>query len=201
MGLDGELVVGFAVLNVATEAWKGDLAVGSIVETGLLLLWGYLFSQLFAHEKAALWVRLVILTFCVFLVSNLLKSSLDSGLLCSISLLSIFLFHLIRSVDKAQALAQAKEAAPIAGIQRQVTADLKPVKELIEYLGTLGDGRVDIEDFVPALASLHPHIPTYVQKALRQLGKYASYSEMLQTANSLYLVQRQYRAPAQIITT
>ena len=201
MRLDGELVVGFGVLSIAVEVWKGDVTVGNVAEIGLMLLWGYLFTQLFENEKASLSVRMLILAFCVFLGSSLLKSSLSSGLLCSLSLLSIFLFHLVRSIDQEQALAQAKETVPIPGVHRQVTADLKPVKELIEYLGTLSDGKVDIEDFSPALVSLHPRIPEYVQKALRQLGKYASYSEILQTANSLYLLQRQYRAPTQIITT
>ncbi len=204
MGLDAELVVGFGVLNIGLEAWKGEVNVGNAAEIGVMLLWGYLFAQIFTQEKATistLSTRMLIIPLCVFLCANVLKSTLNSGVSSSISFLFIFIFQLILTVDKAEALAQAKEISPFPGIHREVTADLKPLKELIEYLGTLSDGKVDMEDFLPALKSLYPRIPAYVHTAMRQIGKYASYNDILQAANSAYLVQKQYRAPAHIITT
>ena len=201
------LIAGFGAYSLVCLL---GLAVQRAVEGICLLLWSYSFTHLFSRrpspplqflQQSSLVLLSLIIS--VFTFSYLLQSILPSGLLSSLALLAVYFVLLLRNLDQEGRLEQEPVAVP--GLHRKVVSDCQPIKELMDYLGTLEGGKVNLPDFLPVLQTLCPDLPVYVGKTINRMQAsktlLVTYQEILQSANDAYMLETKSRAPAKYIAT
>lgn len=193
-GLTLELGLAALVPFLGFSLLKFELTGTDLVEAAALAAWCGPFTRLLEEWKLGpvqTYIQLTCTLLCVFGASYLLQlAQAAGGLVQGFQLSAVFTLLWLQnsiSAPKAQKPAKQKEAA-IAAI---VVKDFKRVRTVMDYLGTLEGGKVDLEDFLPALCAQCPDLPQYMRDALDSLcGRLVTMEDMVTAGNAVFQQRR-----------
>lgn len=169
---------------------KSDLTAADLGEAAGLAVWCWPYTRLFEGWKLGpgqTYIQVTCALLGVFGSSYLLGLDLG-GAEQGIELGVVFVLlriHTFASIPKPP-------VKPKIARELTVIRDFKRVKEVMEYLGTLEGGKVDPEDFLPALYAQCPDLPVYVKEALDSLcGGFSSsplltFEDMINAGNAAF---------------
>lgn len=207
--------VSFTVIAVSFGAYLlhclVTLQLFYLTETLALVVWTSVFTHLFARRPASFSqylkqfsLQLLGLLLSIAVAAFLLDSLFPDGLFGGVALCVMYFMLLLKDLD-LDAVPPMEQAPQVPGIQKKVVKDCTPIKELMDYLGTLEGGKVDLALFLPILATQCPNLPPYVKKALQQFQhtktETATFADILHAADQMYNLQTKSQAPAQVIIT
>ena len=171
---------------------KPELQTSDIVEGTVLILWIWVYSGLFARwELPWGWsyvyvsAGLVGVITCDWVASRWITREALLG--PEFSILFLLLWTQNKPLFRAFPTTKKPKISPKPGLEGKVKRDFRQVREVMEYLGTLEGGKVDIEDFLPALRDLWKEMPVYVSEALESLqGRLVTLEDMIQAGDAAY---------------
>lgn len=196
-GLSLELGLAALLPFLGFSLLKSELTGTDLVEAAALAVWCGPFTRLLEQWKLGLgqtYIQLTCTLLCVFGVSYLLRlHEIAGGLMLGLQLAGVFLLLRTQNLRSPLTTQRPEQASkpPAAPIVPTVAKDFKRVRAVMDYLGTLEGGKVDLKDFLPALYVQWPDLPQYMKAALDSLcGRLVTLEDMVTAGNAVFQQRR-----------